>query len=109
MTIPSFDPTRFSDEERAQRRAALAQKFAASDLETVEAPKPKLPTRPYRANKRMVYGYLEPDAFRDLKVLVAKNDMTTDAAMSKAVALLFKSYGEKVPPSITKRLKTLGL
>ena len=72
------------------------------------ASQPK-PTRPDRTNKRMVAGYLEPDAFRELKVLIAKHDTTTDAAVTKAVALLFENYGARVPRSISQRLKTLGL
>ena len=72
------------------------------------ASQPK-PTRPDRANKRMVAGYLEPDTFREHKALIAKHDTTTDAAVTKAIALLFESHGATVPRSIAQRLKTLRL
>ena len=73
------------------------------------ASRPSSPARPDRADKRMVTGYLEPDAFRDLKVLIAKKDTTTDAAVTKAIEVFFRDCGEKVPRSIMRRLKTLGL
>lgn len=70
---------------------------------------PSTPTRPDRDGKRMVAGYIDAEAFRAFKVLLAKHDLTTDAAVTHAVALLFKHYGEAVPRTITQRLKTLGL
>jgi hypothetical protein len=43
----------------------------------------------------MVYGYLEPEAFRDFKVVPAKRGLTTGAAVSEALALWFEQHGEK--------------
>ncbi len=47
--------------------------------------------------------------FRNLKVLTAQEESTTDAKVNDGIALVFKKYGRKVPRSITQRLKKLGL
>lgn len=65
------------------------------------------PDRPDRANKRMVACFLDADAFREFKILVAEQDSTTDGMVNKAIALLFESYGRPAPKSIVARLKTL--
>ena len=65
------------------------------------------PDRPDRANKRTVGCFLDADAFREFKMLVAEQDGTTDGMVNKAIALLFESYGRRPPKSIVSRLKTL--
>ena len=42
-------------------------------------------------------------------MLIAKRDTMTDAAATKAVALLFENYGAEVPRLMMQRLKMLDL
>lgn len=82
--------------EKPATRGAANMKSAKGDSEK--------PTRPDRADKRLITAHVEPEVYREFKVLAAQRGMTTDLMLTKALALLFDNYGEKPPAAIRRKL-----
>lgn len=51
---------------------------------------------PSRRGKKMVACYLEPDAYRQMKILCAENDMNIESVLKKGINMVFTAYNK--PP-----------
>ncbi len=67
------------------------------------------PARPDRANKRLITAHVEPEVYKDFKVLAAQQGMTTDLALSRALVLLFEDCGRKAPTVLRRKVADHGL
>jgi hypothetical protein len=62
-----------------------------------------------RANKRTVAAHVSVEAVNELKRLAHDQSKTTDALIHEAIALLFQRHKRGVPPSLSNKLKQLGI
>lgn len=51
---------------------------------------------PSRRGKKMVACYLEPDAYRQMKILCAENDMNIESVLKEGINMVFTAYNK--PP-----------
>ena len=58
-----------------------------------------------REGKRMIAGYFDQDAFREIKVLGAQQDVSVDVLIHEAFAALFTKLRRPVPKPIVRKLK----
>jgi len=62
-----------------------------------------------REGKRMIAGYFDEAAFREIKVLGAQQDVSVDVLIHEAFAALFTQLKRPVPKPIKRKLKEYHL
>ena len=82
---------------RAVLEKNQTQKTQKPELEIVESvPESHNQRSPSRRGKKMVACYLEPDAYRQLKILCAENDMNIESVLKEGLNMVCTAYNK--PP-----------
>ena len=86
--------------ELIDARHAAEQAAARKPMKQAPAKQP----RPDRQDKRLLTAHVEPEVYKEFKVLAAQQGMTTDLMLTKALALLFDDCGKKPPAALRRKL-----